>query len=281
MRHRIFTQILFFILCTGSSGFLCAQDYLTLQLKKAETLYASEKYFDAVTEAKRLLCFDRNKKFGVQASLLIADSYKQGARLNDAVKYFTIAAGQIKNDSLWFQTQIEIVRCNILRKTSGQADIILDRLASDRRFASRQKEIAYWRGWNFIFSDEWEKAAVEFAKFDEFSALKKLSQDTENEKYSVSFAKVISYILPGFGQFYTGNYLSGVMSIAWTGLWGYLAWNAFSADRAFDGAVMTGLFVRFHRGNVQNAEKFAVEKNREITDKALNYLQYKYEGLKP
>ncbi|MGE5497460.1 MAG: hypothetical protein ACM3Q2_05290, partial [Syntrophothermus sp.] len=144
-----------------------------------------------------------------------------------------------------------------------------------------QKEISYWRGWSLMFSDEWEKAAIEFGKFDEFKALKKLSLDTENEKYSVSFAKVISYILPGFGQFYTGNYLSGIMSIAWTGLWGYLAWNAFSADRAFDGAVMTGLFIRFHRGNVQNAEKFAVEKNREITDRTLNYLQYQYEGLKP
>jgi len=39
--------------------------------------------------------------------------------------------------------------------------------------------------------------------------------------------------------------------------------------------------MRFYRGNFQNAEEFALQKNLEMSNKALNYLQYQYQGLKP
>jgi hypothetical protein len=53
-------------------------------------------------------------------------------------------------------------------------------------------------------------------------------------------------------------------------------------DRIFDGLAVTNLlWFRFYRGNLQNAEKFAVEKNLQITNKSLSYLQYSYKGLKP
>jgi len=41
------------------------------------------------------------------------------------------------------------------------------------------------------------------------------------------------------------------------------------------------LWWRFYSGNIQNAEKFAIEKNLEITNSALHYLQDKYNGRKP
>jgi hypothetical protein len=41
------------------------------------------------------------------------------------------------------------------------------------------------------------------------------------------------------------------------------------------------LWLRFYNGNNQNAENFAIEKNLEITDRSLIYLQNVYRGDKP
>lgn len=254
---------------------------LNLQLEYAKGLYISQQYYDCITELKRLSFFDKECKYGFDTNYLIGKCYKAGAKISDAVKYFSLAQKFSPDDSILFNLKIEVVRCNILRRTNEQAFHLLGQLESDSRFKGRIKDIHYWKAWNYIFWDKWDSASVEFGRVSDNHPLKILAMEIEKEKYSVSFAKVISYILPGFGQFYTGNYISGIMSLGWTGLFCYLALDAYAADRIFDGFVMTGLFFRFHRGNAQNAEKFAVIKNKEISNQALNYLQNKFEGLKP
>ena len=92
----------------------------------------------------------------------------------------------------------------------------------------------------------------------------------------------MSVFLPGSGQFYTGNYLSGLLSLGWCALWGYVSVNAFVEQRVFDGlAVANFLWFRFYRGNLENAEKFAVEKNIQISNESLKFLQNNYKGEKP
>lgn len=279
--NKVTFTLLLTICLTGSRTYAQEKDFLSAQFDFAKKLYADEQYYDAITEFKRLLFFDGQGSYGFNANYLIGSSYKGGAKLSDAIKYFSLAQRYATDDSALFNAKVEVIRCNILRRTNEQAEALLEKLENDSRFNNRSKEISYWRGWNYIFEDKWEKAASEFAKIDVNHPLGKLALQVEKEKYSVSFAKVISYILPGFGQFYTGNYLSGIMSLGWTGLFGYLAADAFSAERVFDGFIMSGLFFRFYRGNTQNAENFAIQKNIEISNKALNYLQNKFEGLKP
>ncbi len=53
-------------------------------------------------------------------------------------------------------------------------------------------------------------------------------------------------------------------------------------ERAVEGILIGGLlWARFYKGNFQNAEKFAIEKNREVSNKAYEYLAKKYVGEKP
>ena len=133
-----------------------------------------------------------------------------------------------------------------------------------------------------MMNDNWEEASVSFSRIDSNHTLKILSDNVIVDKYSVNFAKVISYILPGSGQFYTGNYLSGLMSLGWNVLWGYLTITSFVEDRAFDGILIGSLlWMRFYRGNVQNAEKFAIEENIKVSNKAYQFLKNNYTGLKP
>lgn len=273
--NKIITQLLIFAVN------LFAQQYLSEQMKIADSLFSAEKYFDAITEYKRLLYFDSTKHFSFQANFKIGLAYKEGGKFSEAIKYFTLAEMNAANSKQLFDSKIYQVRSNILRRTTARADKILDELESDNRLIEFEREIKYWRAWNKIFSDEWEEASKLFSQLNE-TKLAELCLNNHNKLYSVDFAKYSSMILPGIGQFYTGEYVSGLISLAWNLFSGYLTINAFNSDRIFDGIITANLlWFRFYRGNFQNAEKFSMEKNFMITNQTLQFINDCFDGLKP
>ncbi len=277
MLKLLLINIVFF----ASLSNLEAQSF-ELQKHYADSLFQAEKYFDAITEYKRLLYFDKLNNYNYSANLKIGMSYKAGAKFNEAIKYFSIAKKNCAVDSNIIKVELEIIKSNILRGTIPKAIQKLSELQKQYPNVIDSTEIYYWSGWAYMLGDDWVSASNEFAKIDMHNQLKILADSVASEKYSVTFAKIASFIIPGFGQFYTGNYLSGIMSLGWNVLWGYLTINAFITDRAVEGILIGGLlWTRFYRGNFQNAEKFAINKNREISKKGFNYLQYEYRGEKP
>ena len=260
-------NILLLIIMLTSS--VLAQNTLQQQFEFANQLFNQEKYFDAITELKRLQFFDKENQFSFESNLLIGKSYKAGAKYDESIKYFVLAEIHAASNEEYFKAKIFNARTNILRRTTKQAERILNDLLNDQRFLSNKNEIKYWIGWNYIFSDDWEKAYEIFNENNLDTALASLCKSVDHEKYSVNFAKYSSYLIPGFGQFYTGEYLSGALSLGWNILFGYLTINAFVEDRIFDAIIIGNLlWLRFYSGNIQNAEKFAVQKNLEISNKA-------------
>ncbi|MDR3626070.1 MAG: hypothetical protein P4L45_04525 [Ignavibacteriaceae bacterium] len=277
---RYFKYILFLLILIPS--YSLPQDILQKQYSYALEKYNSEQYYDAITEFKRLLFFDGGKKYVYDANEYIGLSYKAGAKFSDAILYFTIAEINAGNNEELFNSKIEIIRANILRRTTARALTLLDTLQSDKRFISKKGDLYYWRGWAYIFSDQWDKAAQSFNMTDTNKTMVEFCKNVQHEKYSVPFAEIVSHFIPGAGQIYTGHYFSGVLSLGWNTLWGYLTVKSFVDDRIFDGLV-TGnlLWLRFYNGNLQNADKFVKEENLKITNNALDYLQSGYHGLKP
>lgn len=270
--------ILFIVLIFLSE--LIAQDDLLNQYNLAKKYFDEEKYFDAITEFKRLQCFDYEKLYVYQSNFLIAMSYKAGGKFDDAIRYFVLAEMNAQNQNEYYSAKIMQARTNILRRANNQARNILDQLETDKRFQSEKDKLKYWRGWNYIFEDKWDVAADTFKDID--SSLYTFCSSVNKDKYSENFAKYSSYLIPGLGQFYTGEYLSGLLSLSWNILTGFFTVKAFAEDRIFDGLIIGNLlWLRFYTGNLQNAEKFAVDKNLQITNTALQYLQKNFIGEKP
>jgi hypothetical protein len=258
------------------------QDQLSEQLTKAKIMYSHEEYFDSITELKRLIFFDSSRKYNYIANELIGECYKKGAKFSEALNYFTKAEIAATTPEEVYNCKINIIKINILRRTTGRALSLLDTLEKDPRFNRKKEEINYWKGWAYIFSDEWDKASISFGKISPVHELRKICDSIDSKKYSVTKARLLSYFIPGAGQFYTGNYLSGILSLGWNFLWGYTTITAFQAGRVFDGIMVADLlWLRFYNGNNQNAEKFAIEKNLEISNSGLIYLQNVYKGDKP
>ncbi len=276
--YLCFAWLLFANIYSSISGQTIFQNQLTY----ADSLFEQGNYFDAVTEYKRLLFFNSSGKYEYTANYKIAMCYKSGGKLDEAIKYFTLSVLSSKKQSDLLESKFQIVRCNILRKTTKNALFLLNNYERKPEFDNSLEKINYWRGWAYMFLDDFGNAEYYFSKVRFGKELEKLTNKVEKEKYSVTFAKIISYILPGAGQFYTGNYVSGLLSFGWNVLWGYTTIRAFADDRIFDGiAVGSLLWLRFYRGNFQNAEKFVRIKNREITNKMLIQIQNNYKGIKP
>jgi tetratricopeptide (TPR) repeat protein len=270
----IFLSLSFFSITRG-------QDDFSIQFNYANNLFSNKQYYDAITEYKRLLFFDSTKIYQYEANLKIGESYKAGSKYDDAIKYFSFSELNARNVDEIFESKTQIIRVNILRRTTDRALQLCDELEKDERFSTKSDSIYYWRGWALMFADDWNNAAKTFAKINPNHELKLLAERTDDAKVSVTFARVISYILPGAGAIYTGKILSGFLSLGWNILSGYLTINSFIEKRAFDG-IVTGelLWLRFYRGAIQNGEDFAIEKNLVITNKSLRFLQNEYKGVK-
>jgi len=275
------TKIFFtFLLISVGTLSAIAQDLYKEQFNYAKKFYEKENYFDAVTEFKRLLFFDESGKYSYYANLFMGFSYKYGGKFSDALLHFSIADMQARTAEENYNCRIEIIKINILRRTTYKALALIDSLANNPKYKNKSDKIIYWRGWAYIFSDEWERAATTFSEIQEHH-LAVLCDSIDNDLYNPELAKYLS-VVPGAGQFYTGEYVSGLISIGWNVLWGYLTINAFVEDRVLDGVLIGSLlWWRFYSGNIQNAEKFAIEKNLEITNSTLHYLQNDYNGKKP
>ena len=135
---------------------------LQIQFNYALELYKKGEYFDAITELKRLLFFDKERIYNYRANELIGLSYKMGGKFSDAIQYLTSAGINSSNEEELFNSKIEIIKTNILRRTISRALLLLDSLDSDKRFISKENDINYWRGWSYIFADDWDKGATEF-----------------------------------------------------------------------------------------------------------------------
>ena len=273
-------QIIYLFILLSPAIF--SQDIISRQFIYAQSLYTEGKYFDAVTECKRLIFFDVNNQLAYKSYMLMGESYKMGDKFSEAIICFTNATLKAKSENEIFNAKIEIVKANILRRTTDRALQLLGELQKDKTYSNDISKINYWRGWTFIFSGDWEKASKAFSTIDTCNKLQELCSQVDKDMYSEGFSNLISHFIPGAGQIYTGNYLSGVLSLGWNILWGYITINSFAANRIFDGLVQLNLlWLRFYNGNIQNAKKFAAEKNRKIENNALNYLQFQYSGLKP
>lgn len=271
-----------FLLVVIFAADVFSQNTLEQQFDYANQFLNQEKYYDAITELKRLQFFDKENIYSFQSNLLIGKSYKAGAKFDEAVKYLTLAEISASNDEEYFVAKTLNARTNILRRTTKQAERILNDLLIDPRFKSNEKEIIYWIGWNYIFSDDWEKAYEIFNENNLDTTLANICKSVDDNMYNVNFAKYSSYLIPGLGQFYTGEYISGTLSLGWNILFGYLTINAFVEDRIFDAIIIGNfLWLRFYSGNIQNAEKFAIQKNLEISNNGLEYLQHRYLGERP
>lgn len=252
---------------------------LQAQLRYSNKLFSEEKYFDAVTEYKRLIYFDGLKQLHFTAYCKMAECFRSGARLDDAISAYTSAIQCSPNTSAKDKIKLEIAKLQMLKQDFGASLSILQDL---EKSLEQKSTVSYWRGWIYMFMDRWEDASKEFSISDSTIKLKDFCDSISQKRYDPEKARLLSAILPGTGQLYTGNYFQAAVSFAWNALWLYDVIDAFAADRIFDGVVVGEmLWFRFYFGGRESAENMANEKNKRIFQESLLFLNNEFKGFKP
>ena len=90
---------------------------------------------------------------------------------------------------------------------------------------------------------------------------------------SVSMAKWLSIFIPGAGQIYSGNILSGINAFALNSLNSYFLWYTFDKKNYRDSILIFSLiWLRYYEGNISKAESYASDANILYRQNAVNQI---------
>lgn len=247
-----------------------------------KNLYQSGKYFHSVTELKRYLFFDSLHVHRYEANLLIGKAYKIGGFYDNAARYISDARNFSGGGDNYILASIELAKNELLRNRAANSVEILKTAEARNKNPELAEEILYWRAVCLMFMEHYLQAAQLMDSLGVTDSLSQMCRFAEEEKVNPANLRLMSAILPGSGQIYLGEYSSGLLSLIWSGFWGYLMVDAISENRIFDG-LMTGnfLFSRFYNGNIKNTAAFAENHNISVRNALLKFFHEKYSGKKP
>lgn len=242
-------------------------------IKFADNQYGELNYKLAIKEYQRALFFSNGDK--------IEYLYKQIANSNfnihnydKAAYYYELSYKTSYNDSLKNELLLKKASCYILNENYDLALLELINFSDslDIYFENRKNfyyAVIYFGLEDFevsksyflkIFNDKQllEKQQIELI-FD-----KKKNFNNPNPK----FAKLISFIVPGSGQLYSGNFKNGLNSLILTSGIAVLGIYIAQYYSVFDAILSTApWFFRYYVGGAQNSKKIALNKRAKRRDK--------------
>lgn len=261
---------------------LCQEHPFNRIMQKAGQYYEAGKFFQAVTEAKRLLYFDSTATLHYNAALLAGKSLDKTGAYREASWYYTLAERHAQIPVESFRARTGRARCYIAMALYNNAREQLLQLQQDSLKNTNPGETYFYLGLTAALSNDWNGAAKYFAETDSLKHLEALCIETARQLKNPGLAMLFSALIPGSGQAYAGEYLNGALSLGWNALWAYTAISAFAAERIFDGAMVTlFLWARFYYGGIRNADRMIEFYNTAAENAAYKKMEELFKGALP
>ena len=254
MKQKIFLFLIF------SIAFSAIAQNINQTIELADNAKDAENYQAAVEYYERALFFDSNQEYYPSVSNNIAECYFSLHDYPNAIKYYSLAFNLSKDDSLRNFYSLRKIESLILNHNFSYAYIDL---LENEEANKREKE------WTLY-------AAISCFGMEQYDDSKKyflLLIPSNNEKDSIlvekSFlklskyqkrlkpnrAKWMSFIIPGLGQFYSGNIRNGLNSLILNGLLIYFTIELSITYTVMDALLATGPWIqRYYLGGTNNAK---------------------------
>jgi TolA-binding protein/TM2 domain-containing membrane protein YozV len=187
----------------------------------AQSLYAAGEYYRAIGEFQRFLFVQPEHPLASEAQLTIGLAFFCGERWLQAVEVFRQVARTTPNAMM----RAEAVLWMAETRTRGGDQVEAIRLYQEliRQYPESviAQRAAYLIGWSYVQLRQWEEAREAFARIDPqspyYASGKRLDvalgTPPELPHRSPSVARVLSTVLPGAGQIYTGHTLDGLIGL--------------------------------------------------------------------
>jgi tetratricopeptide (TPR) repeat protein len=262
MRKILFT-ILFSFCCISISN---SQN--VHQIKSfADEQFALANYKLALKEYQRVLFFDDDRQYNSLYSR-IGSIFYQDSDFDSALRYFDYALRVENDDSCKFELLLKKALCNFKsgRFLDGLNEL-MDLPDTQSQYLTHKRNLYF--GICYYGIDDYENSRIHFSTLVDSAGKAEIDGLFNeiinfNKKFRPEKAELMSMLLPGLGQVYTGEILSGLNSFFL--LAGITAYSLFTAlnYNLIDGLlVLTSWFYRYYTGGYTNAHEFA---GRRITD---------------
>ncbi|MFM7850686.1 MAG: tetratricopeptide repeat protein, partial [Flammeovirgaceae bacterium] len=249
------------MICT----FLCAPYFSDAQLSMGDSLLSAGDFSNASIAFEYLIFKSDNSELRVEHLIKKSFAQKQLNRFNDAFETLQRIDIYSINDSL---------ACHVLYQSALVAylahkpDVSFSKLVE-----MRERSQSDGQKWNakmleiLALNDmhRWDEAHLVFLQFKEMVGkdLMDLYLDAKEFKLkSIRKTEMLSYFLPGAGQWYAGHFMKGLFSgIINAGLVAFSAisfYNGYYLSGAFTGV---SLFYLFYNGGIRYAKELVAEKN--------------------
>lgn len=282
MKKNLFIRLSLLWVIISFSQLLFSQN-ITETLNLADNCYKNQNFDDALYYYQRVLYFG-NKKYKEKSYMKIAKCYYEQNHNSKAYEYYGFAYSSCEDDSLKKEILFKKVM-TLLHEGSYKFALVelYDLQVSNESFYFSKKKELYFTVTFFMLEDfvQSQIHAYNYFNFNDltkFSEIKRLYKlnDLAGKK-SKKRVSVMSTVIPGLGQLYTGDYRNSVNSFLLTstllGLGVYVGYNYGILNSVVS---VFPWFYRYYAGGKKKAKIVAKnkidEKRQKILESILNLM---------
>ena len=251
------------------------------QLIYADQLFDDSLYEASVLEFKRYIFYNPETELIDYAYYKIGQAYYHRKQYDNARQTLSKILVDFPESPLRFDAKMMLAKSYYQEQNYPAARNELRQLLAMECNDKKLRLVArYMRGLCHLYEKNWYSAIIEFRKVskeDPDGELGKLARNladttlsgTRISRKSTSLARWMSRLVPGSGQIYAGHFLNGLTSMLLNGAFVYLLTDSIADKRYVDAVGIYLVGSRFYFGNVYNAEKFAIDYNRQIENQLI------------
>jgi TolA-binding protein len=246
----------------------------------AEALFETGEYYRAIGEFQRFLFFQSEHPLVPRAQLTIGLAFFCGERWLQAFEVFRRVARATPDPFISREAVLWTAETRARSGDHAEAIRLYQELMRQYPESDMAQRAAYLIGWSRMWQRQWTEARGAFARVDPKSPywdsaerlVAMLDPPPNLPQRSPTLARVLSTVLPGAGQIYTGDTLDGLIGL---GLHGALiAGTTGAALAGLEGAAGIGAFFTwgFYRTQMSNAAARARDFNTQAEDRFIGHL---------
>ncbi len=248
-------------------------------------LYVAQENYRAITEFMRFVSYFGESSLIPLVHFLVGECYRSAGNYQNAAFFYAKAKDSGTNSSRTYDLEwladFNIALCLIFQEKYEQAKSQVLQLVEKSDLTKDENgrimnELGRYLNLVLLTSEKKYAEALSALSTFENQQLAEITGITLNPndllefedlpKRNVGLSVIMSTLIPGLGQLYTGRALEALTSILLTGIFTYIAYEAFSENQEVLGAVSTFLAASFYFANIYNSANSAVSfnENRKI-----------------
>jgi TolA-binding protein len=246
----------------------------------AQSLFESREYYRAIGELQRFLFFQPQHPRASEAQLTMGLAFFCGERWLQASEVFRRVTRATSDPSLRAEATLWMAETRAYGGDQAEAVRLYRELMQQYPGSVIAGRAAYLIGWSNLRQRQWTAARQAFAQVDSQSpyrtSAERLAEALEPPpdlpQRSPTLARVLSTVLPGAGQIYTGQTLNGLIGLGVHGA--MIAGTTGAVLAGLEGAAGIGAFFTwgFYRSQMANAATSARDFNAQAAERFLGQL---------